>query len=239
MTRENILFIPGSLCDERLFAPQLAAFQDRYHCTVAEHSPEDISISAMAQRALRSVTGDFHLVGLSMGAIISFEILRVAPERVRSLVIMDGNPQAEKPERMGLRAQQRQLAIQGGEEFLEAFLLNELFPLYVARDNVMNSTIKACVLAMAMDSGVEAFDAQWQALETRPDSLASLPQIRVPTLVLCGAEDALCSPALHQQMATVIPNSTLGVVPSAGHLVTLEAPLIVNKYLEELWKQKS
>lgn len=237
MKCEKILFIPGSLCDERLFAPQLASFQDRYQCEVANHSPSDISISAMAQRALDGIAGEFHLVGLSMGAIISFEILRIAPERVKSLAILDGNPRAEKPERLGVRAQQRQLAAQSGEAFIKELLLDELFPLYVAQENLSNTAIKGCVLDMALDAGVEAFDAQWQALTTRPDSTASLAQISVPTLVMCGAEDALCSPEIHAEMAAAIPNSTLEVVTSAGHLVTLEAPQTVNYHLETLWNR--
>ena len=58
-----------------------------------------------------------------------------------------------------------------------------------------------------------------------------LEDICVPTLVLCGREDALCPLALYEMMAAAIPEATLVVVDSAGHLPTLERPLAVNAAL--------
>lgn len=41
-----------------------------------------------------------------------------------------------------------------------------------------------------------------QSLIDRPDSQAVLSDIRCPTLVLCGDQDALTPPALHRDMAS-------------------------------------
>jgi pimeloyl-ACP methyl ester carboxylesterase len=61
-------------------------------------------------------------------------------------------------------------------------------------------------------------------LLNRPDSRPLLPAISCPTLLLCGAEDRLCTPAQHRQMADAIPGSKLHLIAGAGHLPPLEQP---------------
>ncbi|HEY2991680.1 MAG TPA: alpha/beta hydrolase [Methylomirabilota bacterium] len=54
-------------------------------------------------------------------------------------------------------------------------------------------------------------------------------RLRVPTLILCGGRDELTPPPLSQQLATLIAGSRLEIVPSAGHMLPLEAPGTVNR----------
>jgi len=46
--------------------------------------------------------------------------------------------------------------------------------------------------------------------------------VGVPTLVICGEEDALTPPADSQAMAATIPGAKLVMIPAAGHLSNLE-----------------
>jgi len=70
----------------------------------------------------------------------------------------------------------------------------------------------------------EIFEAQIRALLNRPDAGPLLEEIGVPTLILCGREDAWSSPSVHQEMAARIPRSELVIVPQSGHMVTMERP---------------
>jgi pimeloyl-ACP methyl ester carboxylesterase len=65
----------------------------------------------------------------------------------------------------------------------------------------------------------------------RPDSLADLAAVRVPTLVLCGAGDAATPPADHEAIAARVTGARLVVVPESGHLTTIEQPAAVNAAL--------
>ena len=56
------------------------------------------------------------------------------------------------------------------------------------------------------------------------DYRAALAAIPVPTLLLCGAEDALMAPETVFGMATSIPNCTCLAIPGAGHGLFVEAP---------------
>jgi pimeloyl-ACP methyl ester carboxylesterase len=61
----------------------------------------------------------------------------------------------------------------------------------------------------------------------RADSRASLTGINCATMVLCGRQDALTPPHLHEELAAAIPNATLIILPRCGHLSALEQPAAV------------
>ena len=65
----------------------------------------------------------------------------------------------------------------------------------------------------------------------RPDSRGELARIAVPTLVLCGRQDALTPPAMHEEMAAGIPGARLVVVEDSGHMTPLERPQAVTAVL--------
>jgi alpha-beta hydrolase superfamily lysophospholipase len=54
-------------------------------------------------------------------------------------------------------------------------------------------------------------------------------RLRVPTLILCGGHDELTPPALSQRLGALIAGSRVEIVPSAGHMLPLEAPEAVNR----------
>ncbi|MEO0562214.1 MAG: alpha/beta hydrolase [Chloroflexota bacterium] len=84
---------------------------------------------------------------------------------------------------------------------------------------------------MAETVGKEGFINQVKCLLSRPDSTPDLPTITVPTLVLTGADDAVCTPPIHETMAAAIPDAELRIVPQCGHLSTLEQPETLNSAL--------
>jgi len=49
-----------------------------------------------------------------------------------------------------------------------------------------------------------------------------LRNIKCPTLILCGAQDQIAQPKLHEFMAEFIGPAELVVIGNAGHLPTLE-----------------
>ena len=83
-----------------------------------------------------------------------------------------------------------------------------------------------------MDVGAEAFIAQSLALRDRDDQSVALGSYAGPVLVLCGAEDRLCPPGRHHEMAALLARSELVLVPGAGHIATLENPAVVNAAME-------
>ncbi|PZE69413.1 alpha/beta hydrolase [Curtobacterium sp. MCPF17_018] len=57
-----------------------------------------------------------------------------------------------------------------------------------------------------------------------PTLLRRLGAVRVPTLVVFGASDAVVTPAYGRAVAAAVPGAVFAEVPAAGHLPHLEAP---------------
>jgi pimeloyl-ACP methyl ester carboxylesterase len=220
MTPPVLLFLPGLLCDARLWREPIAALQGRASCLVADLTHDD-SIAAMAARALRLVPDGtpFALCGLSMGGYVALEIMRQAPGRVARLALMDTSARADTPE----QTRRRRALLALSESGMFRGVTPRLLPQLLAPENVAGP-LGAEVMAMAERVGRPAFHRQQRAIMHRLDSRPDLPRIAAPTLVAVGEKDALTPPDLAREMAGLIPGARLAVIPEAGHLPPMETP---------------
>ncbi|MEO1239791.1 MAG: alpha/beta hydrolase [Pseudomonadota bacterium] len=223
---DPLVFLPGMMCDARLFQPQIAAFSGQRAVHVAPLLGD--SIEDIAARVIADAPPRFALAGLSMGGIVAMEILRQAPDMVTRVAFLDTNPKAELPDVAAAREPQIALVKAGR---LEDVMRDEMKPRYLApgpkRLEVLN-----IVMDMAKDLGPDLFVSQSRALMRRPDSVDTLKALNVPALVLCGSHDTVCPVSRHEFMAELIANATLEIIEDAGHLPTLEKPDETNAALD-------
>jgi pimeloyl-ACP methyl ester carboxylesterase len=218
-----VLFLPGLLCDQRLWRHQMAACP---HAVIADLTQDD-HVDAMAFRALATMPSRFALCGLSMGGYVALAMMRIAPERVTRLALFDTSARADTPEQS--RRRRGLMAMTRGNRFRG--VTPRLLPLLLHPDHLSDKILTQDVLDMAEAVGRDAFLRQQQAILQRPDSLALLPGIAVPSVVAVGEGDALTPPALAAEMAALIPNATLHIIANAGHLPPMEQPGAVNDIL--------
>ena len=231
MPAENVLLLPGMMCDERLWSHQIAAISLPVY--VADLSKSD-NLGEMAEQVLAEAPPRFALAGLSMGGILAFEILRQAPERVTHVALLDTNPHPDSPNKKALRFEQIAIAASGK---LEQLAVESLKPLYLAEKNRNNERILQTVLDMALKLGPDVFERQSLAVMNRPDSVPGLAGISCPSSVICGREDAICPVRFHELMASEIPDANLVVIDDCGHLSSMEAPTGVTEELLRLFAQ--
>lgn len=224
--KTHLLLLPGLLCDNALWFEQVQALSGQCDCTIADMTQDD-TIAGMAARALARVPERFAVAGLSMGGYAAMEIMRQAPERVDRLALLDTSPGADTAERMEIR---RDLIkkVEAGDF---TGVTEGHFQKFVHPSRLSDKPLMAKIRASADHVGPDAYIRQQNAIIKRPDSTTTLGKVSCPTLVLCGAEDALTPPALHDQMAALIPGATLVKVKGSGHLPTLENPEAVNAAL--------
>ena len=213
-----LVLLPGMMCDGRLFAPQMAALGRRavQVSPVTEHD----SVQALAAEVLAHAPPRFALAGLSMGGIVAMEVARQAPDRVDRLALLDTNPRAEAPEVQANRVPQIERARANG---VETVMRDEMKPNYLAPGAGREAILDLC-MDMALALGVDVFARQSIALRDRPDQQDTLRAFHGPALVLMGEHDRLCPLDRHELMHALLPQSTLTIVPDAGHLSTLENP---------------
>ncbi len=226
-----LVLVPGLLCSARLYASQIAALWPHGQVTVADHRRDD-TMEAIAARILKDAPPHFALAGLSMGGYIAFAMMRLAPERIAKLALLDTSARPDLPEQRA-----------GREKFIamaQAGKLNDvvetLTPKFLHRDHAKDEGLKKIVRDMAHDTGPDAFVCQQKAIMTRQDSRPLLSEIGCPTLVLVGEGDELTPPELAREIAADILGARLVVVPSCGHLSTIEKPEAVNAAMIEWLK---
>lgn len=228
---EPLLLIPGMMCDARLFSPQITEFSATRAVHIACLTKCE-SIEEMAQSVLDNAPAHFALAGLSMGAMVAMEIVRRAPERVTRVALMDTNSQSETPAIAAAREPQI-VGVMAGR--LAEVMTDMMRPEYLA-EGPKRSKILALMQDMALALGEGEFVRQSRALQRRPDQQKTLRKIRMPALVLCGAEDRLTLPRRHEFMSELIPYASLRIIEGAGHVPTLEAPDATNAALHEWLK---
>jgi len=229
MTRKELILLPGMMCDERLFAPQMMHLSGRFNITVPRLVHAN-SMAAMAASLLQSAPPKFALAGLSMGGILAMEVMQQAAERVTHLALIDTNPFAERDEVKAKRSPQIAKVETG---HLAAVMRDEMKPYYLT-DGPDRARLLDLCLDMALTLGPDAFLAQSQALRDRPDYTSVLRRTSCPVLLLCGADDQLCPPERHYAMAEMMPHATLKIIEGAGHMPSLEQPDTVNRALDHL-----
>lgn len=228
-----IVLLPGLNCSPRLYGPQLPALWRIGPVQVADHTRAD-TMKGIAASVLAAAPLQFHLVGLSMGGYIAFEILRQAPERVLKLALLDTSARADLPEQIERRRGFIKLAEDGRFDEINDIL----WPLLVHPSRQSNKALRVAVDAMAAETGPEAFIRQQTAIAGRPDSRPDLPSIKSDTLVLVGEADQITPPQLAHEIANGIPGARLEVVAECGHISTLERPDVVTRLLVEFLGSK-
>jgi len=218
--RPTLLFLPGTLCDDRVWAYAAQALSGEWNCVFADYKFH-ISISEMAACALAEVQGTVIPIGISMGGIVALEIWRQIPDRIAAMALFDTNPSADSSER---RAKRDELVVNATHGRFRETVELQLAPSYFSQNCNTIDQLRDIVVAMALDQGVEAFVAQAKALASRKDSWELLSHIQVPTLVMCGENDRVCEPDMQMQMAKLMPQSVFRTISAAGHLPFIEQP---------------
>ncbi len=222
-----LVLVPGLLCDAQLWAPQVAGLAGTADAWVPAPTQHD-SIEALAGAILADCPfARFALAGLSMGGYIAMAMQRRAPQRVTHLALLDTNAVADAPTASAAR---RELVARSRAEGMGA-AADALLPRLVWPQAPEHAALRAQVRSMARNVGEQAFARQQEAIIGRLDARAALAQVACPTLIACGAQDLLTPPALHEEMAALVPGARLEVFADCGHLSTLEQPAQVTQAL--------
>lgn len=210
----DAMFLPGFMCDAKIWVDVIDKLGTRIRPQTCEFQNER-SIAEMAERVVEQAPDVFALIGFSMGGYVAREVYRLCPERVIKLGLVSTSAR-------GRPAADRSSVHQswGVKNFTA-------FPQKTVREFVHSSRhgdehLIERIRSMAEKLGPQVF--QNQALVIREDDRHRLHEISCPTLVVVGADDAVCPVAEAQELAARIPNAELVVLPECGHMTPFEKP---------------
>jgi pimeloyl-ACP methyl ester carboxylesterase len=160
---------------------------------------------------------------------VALAVLRAAAARVTRLALFDTSARQDTEEqarrRRGLIALARQGRFRG--------VTPRLLPMLVHPARLNDTALTGEVMQMAERVGKDAFLRQQAAILGRPDSRGDLPHWTMPARIVVGEADHLTPPDCAREMAALLPNASLTVLPGCGHLPPLEDPPAVSAILRE------
>ena len=229
-------------CDHEFWNPVAAALDSHYRLILPDlrgHGDSEIGEGpALMQKHATDVArvldaagmGKAAFVGCSIGGYILFEFWRRARARVISLALCDTRPQADTAEARANRLKAAAAVLeQGNEPFIESMI-----PKLMGRTTVATRPdLVAGARAMMRKMSAEDISQVLRGMAERPDSVADLKTINVPTLIAIGEEDVLSTVADGELMRQNIAGSQLKVIPKAGHYSPWEQPELVGKILRQ------
>lgn len=215
----DLLLIPGLLCDPDLWSHQASHLNDIATVAVADITRGE-TMDELATQVLANAPDRFALAGLSMGGYVAHAIMRHAPERVERLALLDTSGRPDTEDQLERRGQLIEMSRIGKFRGVT----DRLLPILIHEDRLSDEDLTSRVKLMAERVGPDAFHRQQKAIMSRPDSRGQFADYDVPTLVMCGRQDALTPLALHEEMAELIPVAKLAIIEDSGHLSTMERP---------------
>lgn len=228
---EPLLMIHGIGADTRGWVMQRRALSRRYRLILVDNrgvgrsgrpdGPYDLKV--MATDALAALDhagyGSAHVIGASMGGIISQIIGVHHPDRVRSLTLACTACHHYSWRRELLATWAEQAEDHGMRTFV-----NENLEWMIGPRSLRRLWPAMAVLGpLAFNVPVTSFVAQVEAILGIDDALREeLVHIDAPTLVMCGSQDVLTTQGDTEELASLIPGAEVAVVRGGAHLFMVE-----------------
>jgi aminoacrylate hydrolase len=220
------------------WAPQVAALAERHQVILYDHV--GTGRSSRGDRSIAGMTDDIvsvldhagvetaHLVGHAIGGIVGLELAIRHPERLRSLVVVNGWGRADPFLRRCFEVRKQLLNEAGPLAYIRAQPLFLYPPQWISENIAHLEAEEQRILEhfppmATMNQRIDMFMA-FDAGE-RPSS------IRVPTLLASARDDALVPAYLTRRLATTIPKARVHEVGWGAHAFTVVTPAVFNDTL--------
>lgn len=166
--------------------------------------------------------GRAHVVGLSLGGMTGQALAARDPARVASLTLMATSAFMPSAESWAARAE---LVRREGTAPLAEAMMGRWFTRDFADADAV-AKVRAAFVAVD-PAGYAACCGAIGRMDLRPE----LPRIAAPTLVIAGRDDPATPVAMAQEIASLVPDAELVVLPRAAHLLSVERPDAAGAYL--------
>jgi 3-oxoadipate enol-lactonase len=241
----NILFLHAFPLNAAMWQPQLDAVPAGWRVIAPDYRGFGESSPPAPAATMNELAGDVvdlldHLevhetivAGCSMGGYVAFELLASAPNYVKGLVLIDTRAGADTEEgKAGRRKMIEKVEREGSRAIADEMTL-KLLGVSTGRNR---PDLVEHVHEMIAGTDPKAIAMAVNAMMGRKDMTSSLGAIKVPTVIIAGAEDTLMPAAAMQQMHEAINGSQFHTIEAAGHLPSLEQPAAFDAALRQLLK---
>jgi pimeloyl-ACP methyl ester carboxylesterase len=170
------------------------------------------------------------ICGLSMGGFIALNAVKRFPSRFEALILCDTQCVADSHDVKVKRYKTiKDIKEYGDTSFNEGFIKSVFHEETLVNQPELVEQLRKVVFANSQHIITQGL----VALAERSETCSVLDSIAIPTLILCGKEDAVTPLDESKFMNKHIKGSVLHVITTAGHVSNLEEPSIFNKHLRD------
>lgn len=228
-----LVLVPGLMCDHTVWEPLLPFMDTSQTCQMIDHQNAN-SLSRMAEQLLEVSPPKFVMAGHSMGGRVALEVLRMAPDRVAGVALMDTGYLAKLGGEAGeLEVSKRLVLLEIAQSKGIRAMAQEWVKGMVHPNRLADKALIETILKMFETKNSDIFARQLLALIFRKDATDVLKSISVPTLILCGRQDAWTPPSQHEEMLQYVPLAAMSVIEDSGHMSTMEKPQAVAEAMNQ------
>jgi pimeloyl-ACP methyl ester carboxylesterase len=244
---EPLFLVMGLGMDRAAWALQMPAWSQRFRVVsfdnrdVGRSSYADgpYEIADMARDALALADHleleSFHLVGLSMGGAIAQEMALSAPDRIGTLTLCVTWGGYGRRGQQQTRLAAAQVA-RGSREELVDMLLVQCFSEEFFEDERQVSFMRRAMLANPYPQEPQAFVRQLEACG-RHEARDRLVTLAMPVHVIGAEHDVLVPPWKSSELAQLIPEARLTMIPAAAHGANFERAEEFNKMVTDFLEE--
>ncbi len=218
----QIVFLPGTLCDENVFKFQRQIFPKAIMLNLRQSS----SMAEMVELVNQVAAENLILIGFSMGGYVAQEAAIKFPQRVKKMVIIasssEGYPEAEK----NLVLSSLDAIKKGPFKGITDRRLRD----YLHPDSYENLELKKVIQDMSGSDAKEVYLRQFQAAIERKNLMSEMEKLSCPILFIGGIDDKIITIDSVERSALNC-GAELVKIPQCGHFVTLEKPQETNNAL--------
>ncbi|HEX6711774.1 MAG TPA: alpha/beta fold hydrolase [Thermoleophilaceae bacterium] len=229
---DPLVCVHGLGCDRRAWVMQIQPFSQQYKTVLFDNrdvgqsslAPGDYSTADMADDVLALADHlelpGFHLLGISLGGMVSQQVALKAPERVRTLTLAVTHGGVQKAGRLRghlLGSYARHLSPEDQVDNLLYLCYTEAF----FENDEMYAFMKNALLENPYPQPPEAF-ARQAAAGAHHDVRDRLAELTMPVHVIGAERDLMIPVWKSRELASLIPGSKLTIIDGQGHGVMWE-----------------
>ena len=227
--KENIVFLPGLLCDKNLFDFQIRLFEKNFNCFVPEY-PNSAKLNSIVDSIIEDIPfKKYHLICLSMGGYLAFEIMKTQLKKIKNIALLNTKMREDTVEEKQKRI-----------KFIDASLSNNRFnPIskvvlssLIGRSSQKNIKLIKQIREMAARVGKDKYISHQRAIIDRKLDINYFTTIKKNFLIIVGDEDMITPKNDSLFLSKIFKNSKLIIIKKCGHLSPMEKPLLTYKYLK-------
>ncbi len=228
LKNDKVIFLPGMLCDERLWKSILVENKipgQHLFINLKEHD----TFESIIKHVLDVGGDEFHLIGFSMGGIISCEILTQYSHRIKSISLLGMSGYSfSKEDKMYF---EKMISASNIGNFRA--MTKRRAKTYLSNDSYQNKEMVNSVMEMANDCSKEIFHKQLNMVMNRKNHMDLIKSCKTPALIIASDKDNFNKAKRIQELTQLFKESTFIELMNCGHMIPIEKAQEVSRALKK------